>query len=88
LTPLPKPVASVVLSPAILSLLVGESAGLTAVLRDASGDPLSGRPVTWATSALGVATVSDQGTETGVTAGSTAVVPGVTTITATVDGPP
>src|SRR5439155_9078696 len=55
------------------------TAQLTAALRDANGNPLSGRTVTWATSDGGVATVSSTGLVTGVTVGSA-------TITATSEG--
>ena len=46
----PSPVASVTVSPGDLTLVVRESRQLTAVTRDQAGNPLDGRPVTWATS--------------------------------------
>jgi hypothetical protein len=52
---------------------------LTATLRDAGGNVLTGRVVTWSTSASGVATVSGTGLVTGVSAGAA-------TITATSEG--
>ena len=73
------PVASVSVSPAAPSVAVGQTVQLTATPRDASGNALSGRVVTWASSAPAVATVSGSGLVTGVAAGSA-------TITATSEG--
>jgi len=73
------PVASVSVSPAAPSVQVGQTAQLTATPRDASGNPLSGRVVTWASDAPAVATVNGSGLVTGVAAGSA-------TITATSEG--
>ena len=73
------PVASVAVSPATASLTVGQTVQLTATPKDASGTPLSGRVVTWVSSAPGVATVSGSGLVTAVTAGTA-------TITATSEG--
>src|SRR2546426_243684 len=75
----PLPVATVTVSPAAPSVLVGGTAQLTATPLDASGTPLSGRVVTWATSSAAVATVSGSGLVTGVAAGTA-------TITATSEG--
>ena len=41
------PVASVLVQPGNAELAVGDSAGFTVVLRDAAGNVLSGRPVSW-----------------------------------------
>src|SRR5439155_20800656 len=46
---------------------------LTATPKDSAGNPLSGRVVTWASSAPGVATVSASGLVTGVAAGSATI---------------
>src|SRR5439155_1043958 len=73
------PVASVTVSPAPASVPVGQTVQLTATPRDASGNPLSGRPVSWGSSNTAVATVSGSGVVTGVTAGAA-------TITATSEG--
>jgi uncharacterized protein YjdB len=72
-------VATVGVSPGAPSVVIGATAQLTALLRDANGNPLSGRTVTWATSDSGVATVSATGLVTGVAVGSA-------TITATSEG--
>ena len=73
------PVASVTVSPATVSLQPGQTQQLTATPKDASGNALSGRMVTWASGNTAVATVSGSGLVSGVAAGST-------TITATSEG--
>src|SRR5207302_1230883 len=79
-TPVPvAAVASVVVSPASASVPVGATVQLTASLKDASGNMLTGRTIAWATSAAGVATVSASGLVTGPAAGTA-------TITATSEG--
>jgi uncharacterized protein YjdB len=78
-TATPVPVASVAVSPATASLTVGATQQLTATPRDSAGATLTGRVVTWASSASGVAMVSSGGLVTAVAAGSA-------TITATSEG--
>src|SRR5260370_2326233 len=73
------PVASVTVSPATASVSVGQTVQLTATLKDASGNVLSGRTVTWASGAPTVATVSPSGLVSGVAVGSA-------TVTATSEG--
>src|SRR5436190_12030719 len=73
------PVASVAVSPATASVGVGQTVQLTATPRDASGNALSGRVVTWASSAPAVAAVNGSGLVTGVAAGAA-------TLTATSEG--
>jgi uncharacterized protein YjdB len=73
------PVASVSVAPATASLPVGQTVQLTATPKDASGNPLAGRVVTWASSNTALATVSSSGLVAGVAAGSA-------TITATSEG--
>jgi hypothetical protein len=73
------PVATVSVTPSTLSLAVGQTGQLTATPRDANGNALSGRVITWTTSASGVATVSSGGVVTGVSDGTA-------TITATSEG--
>lgn len=73
------PVASVTVSPASASVLAGQTVQLLATPKDASGNPLSGRAMSWSSSNTSVATVSTNGLVTGVTAGSV-------TITATSEG--
>jgi uncharacterized protein YjdB len=74
------PVASVSVTPASASVPQGQTAQLTATPKDASGNPLSGRVVTWASANTAVATVSPSGLVTGVGPG------GPVTITATSEG--
>jgi uncharacterized protein YjdB len=75
----PVTVVSVDVTPASASVPVGGTEQLTATPKDAAGQPLTGRTVTWATDAPAVATVSAAGLVTGVGAGSA-------TITATSEG--
>src|SRR2546425_381697 len=60
-------VASVTVAPA--TVLVGVTVQLTATTKDAAGNVLTGRTVTWVTSNPGVATVNSTGLATGVAAG-------------------
>jgi uncharacterized protein YjdB len=74
------PVASVTVAPATLSLQTGQTGQLTATPKDANGNSLSGRVVTWSSNNTSVATVNGSGL---VTAGATS---GSATITATSEG--
>lgn len=71
--------ASVTITPATLTIDPGATLGLTATVKDAAGNVLPNRPVTWTSSAPTVATVSSAGVISGVAQGST-------TISATHDG--
>jgi hypothetical protein len=73
------PVATVTLSPASASVSVGATQQFTATLKDAAGNVLTGRPITWATSNAAVAAVSGSGLVSGL-------VVGTATITATSEG--
>jgi uncharacterized protein YjdB len=66
-------VASVTISPATVSVNVLGSAQLSATLRDASGNVLTGRSVTWSSANGLVAGVSQSGTVTGLVAGGTTI---------------
>jgi uncharacterized protein YjdB len=74
-----EPVASVGVTPASATVESNQTVQLTATLRDAAGNPLSGRVVTWTSSNTAAATVSASGLVTGKAAGSA-------TITATSEG--
>lgn len=75
------PVASVTISPSTQTVVVGATTpAFTAVTKDASGNTLSGRVVTFASSNTSVATVD---ANTGV---ATGVAPGTASITATSEG--
>lgn len=69
-------IASVSVTPASASLVVGASQQLTATARDAAGNTIAGQSFSWTTSAASVASVSP----TGLVAG---VAPGTATVTAT-----
>src|SRR6185436_7378205 len=73
------PVASVTVSPASASVAVGQTVQLSATPKDGSGNTLTGRVVTWATSNAAVATVNGSGLVAGVAVCSS-------TITATSEG--
>ena len=75
----PPAVASVVVTASSSDVIVGQTAQLTATARDASGNALANRTVTWSTSSTPIATVSTAGLVTGVAVGQA-------TITATVEG--
>ena len=78
--PPPAPVATVTVAPATGSISIGQTLQLTATLRDASGNVLTGRTISWTTSSASIATVSSSGLVTAVAAG------GPVTITATSEG--
>jgi len=73
------PVASVTVAPVTASIGVGSVQQFTVSLKDGNGNTLSGRAVSWASNALGVATVSGSGLVSGL-------VLGTATITATSEG--
>ena len=75
----PRAVAAVSVDPAQLTLLVGETGNLTVTARDAAGEPLPGRPVTFSSDNPLIATVSAAGLVAGVSTG-------LTVITATIEG--
>ena len=79
----PPPVATVALTPVDDTLRVGETTQLTAAIKDADGNALSGRITTWASSSPGVASVSQTGLVTGVTDGTTTITATSETKTAT-----
>src|SRR5438094_692006 len=75
----PAPVASVTVTPPSATVQAGQTVQLTATLKDANGNLLSGRSVTWSSSNTAVATVNNSGLVSGAAAGSA-------TITATSEG--
>src|SRR5438094_470035 len=85
-------VASVAVTPASATIQVSQTQQLAATLKDASGNTLSGRAVSWTSSNPSVASVSGSGLVTGLAAGSaviTAMSEGKTgTATLTVVAPP
>jgi hypothetical protein len=79
------PVQTVTVTLANANLSQGSTTQATATIRDAGGNALSGRVVTWSSAALGVATVTAVGT-VGAVGAVTAVGPGAVLITATCEG--
>ena len=73
------PVATVSVAPASTSIAVGAVVQLTATTKDASGNTLTGRTITWSSSDSTLATVSSSGSVAAVAVGSV-------TITATSEG--
>jgi len=73
-TPPPAPVASVEVTPAAVGVLIGQTVQLTARVKDAAGNELAERPVTWTSGAPARATVSPTGLVTGLALGDTVVV--------------
>jgi uncharacterized protein YjdB len=71
--PPPAAVASITISPSAPSLQTGATIQLTATLKDASGNTLTGRNVSWSASNVSVATVSATGLVTAMGAGSAMV---------------
>lgn len=69
----PEPVAEVEVTAAATTLMVGETTQLSVTLRDAGGNVLTGRPVTYESSNQSVATVSSAGVVTAVSTGTASV---------------
>ncbi|MBY0489981.1 MAG: Ig-like domain-containing protein [Gemmatimonadaceae bacterium] len=74
LTVIPVPVARVTVSQTSATLLVTQTLQLTAGTVDSIGGVLSGRPITWTSSAPAVATVSVSGFVVGVAPGTASIV--------------
>ncbi len=69
----PVPVASVAVTLATPSTTVGQATQAVAVAKDANGNVLTGRPITWSSLTPTVATVSSAGMVTPITAGTATV---------------
>lgn len=67
------PVASVTVSPSPATVTVGNTVQLTATTKDANGNVLTGRAITWTSSNTNVATVSGTGLVSGNAAGSATI---------------
>ncbi len=72
--PPPAPVASIAISPDLLVLEEGESRQVSPVVRDAAGNTLTGRIVTWTTSDTAIANVSAGGLVAGLIEGDTVTI--------------
>src|SRR5439155_1224428 len=73
ITVTPVPVASVTVSLAAASVVVGGTDQATATLKDAGGSILTGRAVSWSSSNSSIASVNTSGLVTGVAAGAATV---------------
>jgi uncharacterized protein YjdB len=73
ITVVPVSVASVDVNPVTSNLTVGQTTTLVAIVKDAKGNVLTGRPVAWASGAPSVATVSGTGVVTAVGAGNAVI---------------
>src|SRR5438034_443111 len=69
----PLPVASVSVTPATATIGVGQTAQYAAITRDANGNTLTGRTVTWSSDNTAVATVSGSGLVSSVAAGAATI---------------
>ncbi len=80
-TVVPVPVATVTVGLGVGTLLVGQNTQASAVARDAAGNALTGRAVTWSSSNTAVATVASNGQVTAVALGTALVRATVESIT-------
>jgi hypothetical protein len=93
-TPPAAAVASVTLAPANVTIGVGAVQTIAVTLRDANGNILTGRPVSWSSSNSLVALVSDLGVVSGLLAGTTTLratsegITGTATVTVSGSAPP
>lgn len=78
-TATPAPVASVTVTAPATTMAIGATQQLTATLRDAGGNVLAGRAVSWSSNNTGVVSVNSSGVVTAAASGSA-------TITATSEG--
>lgn len=69
----PAPIATISVDLAQSSIVIGATTTATATLRDASGNVLSGRAMSWSSNNSGVATVSATGVVTAVSAGTAGI---------------
>lgn len=65
----PTPVGTIVVTPKAIEIAAGGTGALDAEVTDAAGNVLRGRRVVWASANPSIATVSDNGVVTGVSAG-------------------
>jgi alpha-tubulin suppressor-like RCC1 family protein len=66
-------ISAIELSPATAQVVVGQTRALVAKPRDVAGTELTGRPLTWTSSAGSIATVDANGIVTGVSAGTATI---------------
>src|SRR5665811_557036 len=66
--PPPPVVATVTVAPSTPSIVVGATVALSATVKDAQGNVMTGQTITWSTSNAAAATVNSNGVVTGVAA--------------------
>lgn len=66
-------VAAITVSPATVTIEVGETASLSSTLRDSRGNALTGRQVAWTSADASIASVANDGVVTGVGVGQASV---------------
>lgn len=93
--PPPSPVVTTVtVAPSTASIAVGATVALSATVRDAQGNVMTGQSIAWSTSNAAVATVNSSGVVTGVAAGSATITAtcatktGTSSVTVTASPPP
>jgi uncharacterized protein YjdB/alpha-tubulin suppressor-like RCC1 family protein len=69
----PMPVAQVVVSPSAATKIIGQTINMAAVLRDSSGNVLTGRPIAWSVTPTNVAYISPLGVFTASAPGAAIV---------------
>jgi len=69
----PPSVASIAVNPGTLTLVVSQTATLSAVPYDSKGNSITGRSMSWSTADTSIATVSGSGVVTAVNLGSTTI---------------
>src|SRR5882762_5763537 len=67
-------VSSTTVTPPAATILVGLTAAFSATTRDSTGAILTGRVITWRSTATGIATVNASGVAMGVSAGSASII--------------
>ena len=80
------PVASVTLTPPSATITLAQTQTLTATLKDANGNTLTGRTITWTSSNHAVDTVSQSGVVYPVSPGTDTITASVSQLTGTVSG--
>lgn len=93
-TAAPPVVTTVTVSPSTASVSVGATVSLTATVKDAQGNVMTGQSITWSTNNAAAATVNSNGVVSGIAAGSATVTAtcagktGSSSVTVTAAAPP
>jgi hypothetical protein len=78
-------VATITVSPSSPSILVNANQQFTATAKDSGGNTITGVTFTWTSSLMSVATITNGGLATGVTAGTTQITAAASGVTAAAD---